>query len=173
MSKRSPDGASKSSTIWHHSLLDNPTSKTTTCLVCKAAILRDGTSVANFYTSNLIKRLKTHHTKQHYETALPKLYETVREHISCRLKDLWLCWVCTLGGHSIAVKICLSKCGAASKQIPWVSYKGIIYSKIYKSCCCYSLNGSISLCEVLPEPGYTAMIAIIARPYRVSSIYSC
>ena len=47
-----------------------------------------GTSVANYNSSNLIKHLKTHHVKEHHETVLRKLYETVREHISWRLEDV-------------------------------------------------------------------------------------
>ena len=51
-------------------------------------ILKGGTSAANFNTSNLIKYLNMYHVKGHNETALPKLYETVRHHISCWLKDM-------------------------------------------------------------------------------------
>lgn len=156
--------------VWQYFRLDQPASKTATCLICHAAISRGGTSISNFNTSNLIKHLKTSHPAQHdgykktrtekdeacqnqqsleasfkqrekfskdsqraikiidkivefivmddqplsvvenegfhcliehlgpryslpgrkyiSETALPKLYETVREHILCKLKDV-------------------------------------------------------------------------------------
>lgn len=51
-------------------------------------ILRGGAIVANFNTSDLIKHLKIHQAKQHGEIAITKLYETVRKHVSWRLKDL-------------------------------------------------------------------------------------
>lgn len=157
------------SAVWQYFTVDFPTSKTAKCNICKEAISRGGTNVANFNTSNLIKHLKTRHTKEHdeftkakgkkkdelqqktletafqrqdkfpkdsqkatkitdkivefivlddqplsvvenvgfhrltehlepryclpgrkyiSETALPKLYETVREHILCMLKDV-------------------------------------------------------------------------------------
>ncbi|KAI2649262.1 Zinc finger BED domain-containing protein 4 [Labeo rohita] len=160
------------SAVWQYFRLDQPASKTATCIICQAAISRGGTSISNFNTTNLIKHLKTRHPVEHdgytkartekdepcqtqqtleasfkqrekfsqdsqraikitdriiefivlddqplsvvenvgfrrliehlepryslpghkyiSETALPKLYETVREHISCKLKDLRL-----------------------------------------------------------------------------------
>ncbi|KAI2666682.1 Zinc finger BED domain-containing protein 4 [Labeo rohita] len=158
------------SAVWQYFRLDQPASKTATCIICQAAISRGGTSISNFNTTNLIKHLKTRHPVEHdgytkartekdeprqtqqtleasfkqrekfsqdsqraikitdriiefivlddqplsvvenvgfrrliehlgpryslpgrkyiSETALPKLYETVREHISCKLKDV-------------------------------------------------------------------------------------
>ena len=51
--------AGNMSAIWQDFTLDIPTSKTATSLVREDVILRSGTSVANFNTSNLIKHLKT------------------------------------------------------------------------------------------------------------------
>ena len=49
-----------------------------------------------------------YHVTEHDETALPKLYETVREHISCRLTcqavsfttDMWTSDVCPMSAES-------------------------------------------------------------------------
>ncbi len=45
--------------------LDQPSSKTLTCLIWHTAISRGSTSINNFNTSNLIKHLKTHHFEEH------------------------------------------------------------------------------------------------------------
>ena len=58
------------------------------CSVSKAVISRGDTSVTNVNTSNLIKHYKMHRPKEHNETALPKLDETVMEYISCSQKDV-------------------------------------------------------------------------------------
>lgn len=84
-------------------------------------------SVASFSTSNLINYFKTHPEKEHDETALPKRYETVREHVSRSLKDVQATSFTT----DNAINICPSKCSAARQQVPWVSFKGIIDSWIY------------------------------------------
>ena len=55
------------SAVWQYFTVAFPTSKTATCNICKEAISRGGTSVANFNTSNLIKHLKTRHAKEHDE----------------------------------------------------------------------------------------------------------
>ncbi len=49
--------------VWQYFRLDQPASKTTTCLICHTAILSGGTSICN--TTNLIKHLKMRHPVEH------------------------------------------------------------------------------------------------------------
>ncbi|KAI2648703.1 Zinc finger BED domain-containing protein 4 [Labeo rohita] len=53
------------SAVWQYFRLDQPASKTATCIKCQAAISRGGTSISNFNTTNLIKHLKTRHPVEH------------------------------------------------------------------------------------------------------------
>lgn len=53
------------SAVWKYFTVETPQSKTATCNVCKAVVPRGGTSVATFNTTNVIKHLKKHHSREH------------------------------------------------------------------------------------------------------------
>lgn len=73
--------------IWQWLTLDNPAGKTATCSGCKAVNWRGGTSSVDFNTSNLMKLFEAASCSRARRNC-PKLYETLREHITCRLKDV-------------------------------------------------------------------------------------
>ncbi len=85
--------------------LDQPSSKTSTCLIWHAAISRGSTSINNFNTSKLIKHLKTHHFEEHDVDHVHVSLFTARQRplLRCWEKDKHVCVIIAWGNAHYTV----------------------------------------------------------------------